>query len=498
MHDLEEKLYQLIIPRLNGYELSSPSYRQGLLELVRKGIGGFIVFGGRKDELKNTLEMLQRESKKGLIIASDIERGAGQQIEGATRFPPQMAVAAALRKDRPEDVGLLARMINAVAAEAHESGINMPLIPVLDVNQNPLNPIICTRAFSDIPEEVVWYGREYIHILEESGLISCAKHFPGHGDTSADSHIRLPVISKSLEELLNTDILPFREIIHSGVSSIMIGHLSVPALDSLPSSLSEKVISGLLRKELGYEGLVLTDALNMHALNSYDNVPVLCMNAGVDILLHPEDPDAVVRQLLRAVQSGDLDEEKIDCAGARIENCKSGIRNHRESRVDMENHEMLSSQIFDKSITYVKGSAEPILNGEIKNVSLVYTADDNEFDLSCLRNNFSDCFSIERAASGEVQIHDTVIFAVFTSIAAWKGSSGIHQEQVAFILESIKKAEKSVVISFGSPYVLRHFNEAGTLIAAYDSGTEAQASAVRSLKGEYRNSGSLPVSISFS
>jgi beta-glucosidase-like glycosyl hydrolase len=256
MLSLEQKLYQLIINRLDGVKLSSSSYRERAMELVQKGVGGFIIFGGKKDEVRSFVDNLQSVSEMPLFIASDIERGVGQQIEGATRFSCQMAVSAAINKNRTDDVKILHDAIHAVAREAIDTGINMPLIPVLDVNRNPDNPIICTRAFSDDPEEVAWYGNTYIKIIEDAGLISCAKHFPGHGDTSIDSHIELPVILKSRKDLLEIDIYPFVEAVKAGVSSIMVGHLSVPAIDTLPATLSEKIITDLLRKELSYEGLV--------------------------------------------------------------------------------------------------------------------------------------------------------------------------------------------------------------------------------------------------
>ena len=318
MPAFERKLYQLIIERLDGEKLSSAPYRERAFGLVEKSIGGFILFGGKKDEVKSFIAELQSLSEIPLLIASDIERGAGQQLEGSTRFPCQMAIAAAIDKNKSADVEILHDAVKAIAAEAVDAGINMPLIPVMDVNKNPDNPIICTRAFSDNPEEVAWFGKEYVRVLEEAGLISCAKHFPGHGDTSVDSHIVLPVISKSLADLMDVDLLPFREAIGAGVSSIMIGHLSIPAIDAFPASLSKKVISDLLRNELGYKGLILTDALNMSALKEIPNIPAKCVNAGVDILLHPADADSVVKELKQAVDSGEIEEEKIDRAVERI------------------------------------------------------------------------------------------------------------------------------------------------------------------------------------
>ena len=178
---MQKKLYQLIISRLNGHHIHSETYRERILDLVRKGIGGFIVFGGERDGVSAFIDEIKSLTEIPLFIASDIERGVGQQIKGCTNFPSQMAIAAAVDKNNPEDVVLLRDAVRAVALEAIDAGINMPLIPVLDINSNPDNPIICTRAFSDNAADVSWFGAEYIKALEEAGLISCAKHFPGHG-----------------------------------------------------------------------------------------------------------------------------------------------------------------------------------------------------------------------------------------------------------------------------------------------------------------------------
>jgi beta-glucosidase-like glycosyl hydrolase len=179
----KKSVYQVIISRLEGARISELEYRQRQIELVEKGIGGFILFGGVREEIKPFITELQSLSRIPLLIAADIERGAGQQVRGMTSFPSQMAFAAAIIRDKGEYLDLLRQAIEAIAAEARDIGINMPLIPVLDVNRNPDNPIICTRAFSDDPELTGWFGSRYIEILESKGLISCAKHFPGHGDT---------------------------------------------------------------------------------------------------------------------------------------------------------------------------------------------------------------------------------------------------------------------------------------------------------------------------
>ncbi|MGD0281595.1 MAG: glycoside hydrolase family 3 N-terminal domain-containing protein [Dissulfurispiraceae bacterium] len=346
--EIEKRLYQLVISRLNGDEIHQTYYRTALRDLVKKGIGGFIVFGGAKDGMREFIHELQSLADIPLFIASDVERGVGQQIKGATSLPCPMAIAAALDRSVPEDAALLENALKGVADEAIDNGINMPLIPVVDVNQEPDNPIICTRAFSDDPETVSWFGSEYIRTLEHAGLISCAKHFPGHGDTDVDSHIALPVINKSKENLKNTDLVPFVKAIETGVSSVMIGHLAVPSLDVMPATFSKKIICDLLREELGFKGLVLTDALDMHALGNPGDLPVKCINAGADILLHPADAGAVVSRLLSARASGEVDERTINNAAGRITKAKERLGHQMPVKADYAGNCVLSTGISDR------------------------------------------------------------------------------------------------------------------------------------------------------
>jgi len=492
LYSLEKRLYQLIISRLDGQAISSESYQQKIFELVRKGIGGFIIFGGKKAEVKCFIDRIQSISEIPLFIASDIERGAGQQVRNTTVFPCQMAMAAAIDKNRTEDVTILESAIKAIADEAKDIGINMPLIPVLDVNQNPDNPIICTRAFSDNPEDVAWFGSKFIKILESTGLMSCAKHFPGHGDTSTDSHILLPIIKKSYEKLMNIDIMPFREAIYAGVSSIMIGHLSIPAIDSKPASLSKKITTDILRKDLGFEGLILTDALIMNALKDIENVPAQCMKAGADVLLHPADPDLTFKGLMSAVESEEITEEQIDAAVNRILKIKVRLYNIERHEIDYQRHELLSSQVADKAISLLKKTPGllPILDQS--KLCVIFAGDGQFFQSSPLRSFFKNVSTI----TDRVEVKNKVaLFAIFTSVAAWKGSSGIAEDERSRMNELIRKAKYSIVVSFGSPYVLRHIKGADVLIAAYEATEQAQRAVIKCLEGRMDFMGRVPVKV---
>jgi beta-N-acetylhexosaminidase len=479
-----EQVYQVIISRIDGARISEPEYRRRQFDLIAKGIGGFILFGGIREEIKPFIAELQSASHVPLFIAADIERGMGQQVCGMTSFPSQMAFAAAIDRIQEEDIDLLRQAIEAIAAEAKDIGINMPLIPVLDVNRNADNPIICTRAFSDNAELTAWFGSRYIKILEGKGLISCAKHFPGHGDTSTDSHIALPVIHKKKDDLIDVDVFPFRRAVEDGVSSIMIGHLSVPAIDTRPASLSRKIITGLLKDELRFTGLVLTDAMNMHALKEFGDVGTECLKAGADILLHPDDADTMAAELLSALEEKRLDPGILEAAVKKIIEVKARLYDGAPLTIDFESNAVLSKTISQKAITLVKNTPGlmPLVGSE--GVRVLFSDESRHSDISPLKDFCSDFAN-----------PDIVLIALFTSIAAWRGSSGIRDEERIKLTGLLSKARRSIIVSFGSPYVLRYFKDADVLIAAYDSTVQAQEAVLKCLRGAIPFTGRLPILI---
>jgi beta-glucosidase-like glycosyl hydrolase len=501
---LEKRLFQMIVSRLDGNNLASRTYQKKTEALVEKGIGGFIVFGGRKKRVKQYIAALQSIADIPLFIAADVERGVGQQIEDATVLPSQMAVAAAIRKEKDDDMHLLERMMNILIDEAHEIGMNMPLIPVLDVNRDPDNPIICTRAFSDTPEDVSYYGLNYIRLLQQAGLVSCAKHFPGHGHTSVDSHISLPVINKTLDDLMAQDIPPFHDAVQAGVMSIMVGHISIPAIDKTPASLSGKAITSLLRKKLGFRGLVLTDALSMHALKDMTEIPSRCVNAGADVLLHPDDADLTQKELARAVESGKVPLQRIDESVRHIMEVKQKMLQRKVAGLDYSMHREVSASVVRKSISLYKYTPGILPLRETRDVCMVFAGDSEYFRKSPMREVFSSRMYESHGGEKERRQlrHDTremaaetVVVGIFTSIAAWRGSAGIREEERQWIDSLIRHASHSIVISFGSPYILRNFRSAEILIAAYDVSGQAQKAVLRCLRDDPDFPGRIPVAL---
>ena len=312
------ELGRLILPALRAAPDGSFAKEAGAIaDALDLGVGGFITFGGNAESVRRLTADLLRRAERPLLIASDLERGAGQQIEGLTEFPPPLALAAL---DDPN----VARWAGAVTAqEARAVGINWIFAPVADLDVLPQNPIVQTRAFGDDPNRVATLVRNWIEGCQGAGALACAKHYPGHGRTAADSHITLPSVDESRESLTATDLVPFRVAADCGVAAMMTAHVAYPALDpsGLPATLSRDIMDHL-RRTLGFDGLVVTDALIMDGAlvgRRESDAAVEAVAAGVDLLLYPKDPRRVRDALASAVESGALSPERVEESLRRYE-----------------------------------------------------------------------------------------------------------------------------------------------------------------------------------
>jgi beta-glucosidase-like glycosyl hydrolase len=282
---------------------------------VSLGVGGFIVFGGERSAVQRLTRELAAAAPHPLLFAADFERGAGQQIAGLTALPPAQAVAAL-------GSGAVADAAAITALEARDVGVNWTLAPVVDLDVEPANPIVQTRAFGADAEEVATAGARWIAACQEGGVLACAKHFPGHGRTTTDSHAELPVVAAS-REVLAADLLPYRRAIEAGVWSVMTAHVAYPALDpsGVAATFSRQILNGVLRRDLGFDGLIVTDALIMEGARAggagEGAGAVRALQAGCDLLLYPRDVDGVVAALERAAGAGDLAQDTADDALAR-------------------------------------------------------------------------------------------------------------------------------------------------------------------------------------
>ncbi|MEZ0333774.1 MAG: glycoside hydrolase family 3 N-terminal domain-containing protein [Gemmatimonadales bacterium] len=309
---------RLILPALRwrpetgfGHEAAA------IADALDVGVGGFILFGGTVESVRRLTADLIRRAARPLLIASDLERGAGQQVNGLTEFPPPAALAAL------EDAAVV-RWAGAVTAqEARAVGINWVFAPVADLDLLPENPIVQTRAFGSDPARVTTYVRSWVEGCQSAGALACAKHFPGHGRTTVDSHIALPVVDASASSLRDSDLVPFAVAIESGVATLMTAHVAYPRLDpsGAPATVSRPIMNQL-RSEMGFEGLVVTDALIMDGAlvgRRESDAAVEAIAAGVDLLLYPNDPRRVREALEQALASGSLPEPRLQEALRRYE-----------------------------------------------------------------------------------------------------------------------------------------------------------------------------------
>ena len=308
--------HQIRYPAWEANQATLSHYLQDL------GVGGVILLGGSAAELGLRTQALQEQSALPLLLAADIEEGVGQRFSGATQFPPPMALAAIAEQDYPTACRYAEAMGRVTALEARALGLNWLLAPVVDVNNNPSNPVINVRAFGATPDRVSTLASAFVRGARCEAVLTTAKHFPGHGDTRVDSHLQLPHLPHSLERLRQVELPPFEAAIAAGVDAVMTAHLQIPALDpSYPATLSYPTLTGLLRQQLGFAGLIVTDALVMGAISqSYgpEEAAVLAVEAGADILLMPSDPEGCIRAVVAAVKTGRLSRGRILASLERI------------------------------------------------------------------------------------------------------------------------------------------------------------------------------------
>lgn len=338
--------------------------------LDRHPIGGLILFNGRWPETRDTLNRLQARSDRGLLVTTDMERGFGQQVAGGTVYPHAAAFAhaAVSEADAAETVRQFARQ---ASEEALACGIHVTYSPVADVDRNEANPIIGARAFSDDPQQAGALAAAFVEGVHEAGQFATAKHFPGHGGTEGDSHAELPMVEDDRATLEATDLVPFRAAIAAGVDLVMTAHVVFPALDAsgLPATRSRAILHDLLRGELGFDGVVVTDSLQMagakDAAKTEAEVAVELLEAGVDLFVDAVDPEAIIAGLAEAVESGRLDEALLDAALARVDRLRQRFRERfgaeafrtppvPASVVAAPEHEALAAKVAREAIEVVR------------------------------------------------------------------------------------------------------------------------------------------------
>ena len=528
---VDEKVGQLLFTTFHGTFTSTESaeYQKLLHDVTDLHVGGFIVvtritpLGIEKSQTYPTAVLanqLQAKSKLPLLVGADFERGSAMRLDEGTSFPTQMAIAAG---GDPRDAY---KMGEITALEARQAGVQWIYAPVADVNNNPGNPIINTRSFGEDPARVSAFVAQYVRGVEKNGGLATAKHFPGHGDTAADSHIDLPVIRADRQRLESLELVPFRSAINAGVSSVMTGHLNVPALEpdpNTPATLSSHILTDLLRTDLHFQGLVVTDAMDMGGITvrfAPGEAAVRAVLAGADCLLMPPVPDAAFAALQQAVKAGRISRERLDASVRRILEAKARVGLNKARLVDLNainsrfgepSWQVQAQQISDRGITLLRDTPHrlPLDGTKPSRALLVALYADPEpvpgEDLEReLRRRFDSVISVRadtrfRNAANlklpPLDSYDVAILALFVRVSDRKGNVDVPEEQAALAEQLYNSGKPVVTIAFGSPYLIERFPRAETWLSVFGISDVAQVSMARALFGEIPVQGHLPVTI---
>src|SRR4051812_44245907 len=350
MSEIAELFYPAIRwDATHGFE----EQRAAIDEALKLGVGGFIIFGGPSEQVAALTEDLHSKSRVALLIGADLERGAGQQFAGQTALPPLAAIASL------EDLQSIRRAAGVSALEARALGINWIYAPDCDLDIEPNNPIIGTRSFGSDPERVGEYAAAWIDACQAEGVLACAKHFPGHGRTTVDSHKELPRVDASEDTLRETDLVPFRRAIERGVASVMSAHVSFPALDpsGAPGTLSRPILTELLREEMQFTGLVVTDALIMEGVlgGGESEAVVRALDAGCDCLLYPSNVAESERAVQRAIDDKRLSADRIHQSIERRRRWARWAALSRETNRPARDESGWSTQLAEQVVHLVRG-----------------------------------------------------------------------------------------------------------------------------------------------
>jgi len=528
---VEEKTGQLLFTTYHGSftPTDSAAYAQMLHDVDDLQVGGFItithgsplgVVKSQAYPMAALTNQLQAKSKLPLLIGADFERGTAMRIDEGTSFPTAMALAAA---GNPKDAYTMGK---TTALESRAVGVQWIYAPDADVNNNPGNPIINTRSFGENPARVSEFVTEFIRGVQENGGLATAKHFPGHGDTAADSHIDLPVIKTDRARLDQLELVPFRAAIAAGVGSIMTGHLSIPALEpdaNTPATLSSRILTDLLRKQLEFPGLVVTDAMDMGGITvryAPGDAAVRAFLAGADALLMPPVPDAAFEALLAAAKSGQISRERLDASVRRILQAKARLGLNKNRLVDLNAlnqkfgsiaRQAEAQEISDRGITLLRDTAHRLpLDGTKPSRALLlclyadpepYPGDDLEREL---RSRFDSLVTL-RADTKFMKAdtlklpppdsYDVAILALFVRVSDRKGDVDVPADQLPLIKQVYETGKPVISVGLGSPYLIERFPEAETWISAFGISDVAQISITRALFGQIPVRGHLPVTI---
>ena len=501
---LKEQIAQTIVVRASGYlfdhQIRYPAWEASNAQLKKWleefNLGGVILLGGSSIELQARSQQLQSWAKLPLLIAADIEEGIGQRFPGGTWFPPPMALGAIYQQDP-----LLARqyaveMGKITAGEALAVGINWLLAPVVDVNNNPDNPVINIRAFGDRAEVVAALSKAFIEGAKSYPVLTTAKHFPGHGDTATDSHLDLPSLAHADSRLATVELPPFEQAIAGGVDSVMTAHLLIPAWDrDKPATLSKQIVTGKLRKQLGFEGLVVTDALIMGGITKYaspEEAAVMAIEAGSDILLMPGDPEVAIASIYDAVKSRRITRQRIQQSLVRIWQSKSKViektltpelsQSQAKATVDsilqdsLQQSEISLTPNFTRSRNLIV--VDDLLNAAYLDINspAVTIPQELNYQRQIVDSNTLDCI---------LSVSCPTLLQVFVRGNPFRGNAGLTADAKRIYQQLITKKIVKGIVVYGSPYIMQWFKnfmpEDLPWVFSYGQMDRSQAIALRAL-----------------
>ena len=520
---LREKIAQMIVANAVPENFSENSAEVKKLKKLCTDtkVGGFIFFKGNSSDYARLSNILQSNSDVPLLLSSDFERGTRMRVTDGALFPNNMAIGAADNKELSYKMGL------EIARETRLLGIHQNYSPVCDVNNNPNNPIINVRSFGEDPQLVSRMSEAMIKGLQDGKVIATAKHFPGHGDTDIDSHNDLPQLNFTMDRMNSIELVPFKNAIDKGVISVMIAHLAFPELESqpnIPASLSPAIVQDLLIDKMNFKGLVVTDALNMKGITKYfstSEVAVMCVNAGIDLILMPLDEVTTVNAIESAVKSGQISEERINRSAEKILKVKEwlGLFQHKDVQeadvyksVNTTEANDIAQQIADESITLVKddNNVLPFKNNNEGKTAFVIISEGGDLDntdyLKMLApDHFKGCTFYTATSStmdselkgslSSLSGYDNIVVAIYAKVRYGTGKISISSANIDLVNRLKETGKNLAVISFGNPYLLKEFPTTPSYICAYGDSDFSIKAALKAITGGVKFKGKLPVTI---
>lgn len=507
----EQKVAQLMIVR--AHSNLGNEHVQKVAELIKQyNVGGLCFFQGGPVRQANLTNYYQTIAKTPLLICIDGEWGLGMRLDSVTKFPRQLMLGAV------QDAELTYKVGKAIGLQCKRLGIHVNFAPVIDINNNANNPVINDRSFGEDKYEVALHGIKFMQGMQDVGLMACAKHFPGHGDVTVDSHLDLPVIYKNKKQLDSLELYPFKELINAGVGSIMVAHLFIPSIDSTPNlatSLSKNNVTNVLKKELGFNGITITDGLEMQGVKKFfsdDELAIQSLIAGNDILCLPENIPNSISKIITAIENGRLSWADINNKVYKILIAKYNLGLYKPQQIDTKNitedinklTNELRLEISKQALTVLSLSNKKTLPLSTKkrvayiglgiNQMNSFAAEiKQQYNAKIFLIDYSDSTSISQIKK-QLKKYKTIIVGIHNYSRRPANNFGINSYTVDFINHLAEK-NNAIIFAFGNPYLIKNFCSAKNLIACYEDDNLTQLTAANLLKGEFTAKGKLPVTV---